>query len=233
MAAVRFILIIMISVGLTGCPTPVPTCREYSFKKPGIEIEQFQKSVESLPAGAALVFGQFFLHGSEEEGVVSVRLISYKDYEYYKRPYAEEKITLEANGNFQWVLPPGHYIIQPIYYHYNYEGVNYQSSKQFDVSLSFDVLEVGKVYHLGKVDLLLSSELDLRDLTISSELAAACSQLPAWVCSRKNQANVNLVRRDPNLESVNVARRKQCREWNIISWCLVTPWVADCFNVDR
>jgi len=232
MTAARFILIVVIAVGLTGCPTPVPTCRQYSSNKPGINIEEPLKTMATLPEGAAFVFGQFILQGPEDEGILSVRLISYKDYELYKRPYGVEEILIEADGTFQWILPPGHYVIQPIYYHYDYKGVNYQSSKQINISLSFDISEVEKVYYLGKVDLVLSPELDLRDIIITNELATACSRLPTWVCTKSNQPNVNLVRHDLGLDIVNVARRKKCRDWNIISWCIIAPH-GGCFNVDR
>ncbi|MEE8624099.1 MAG: hypothetical protein V3T19_02040 [Acidiferrobacterales bacterium] len=227
-----YLIVMIISVGLTGCPTPIPTCREYSFAKPSINIKEPLMTMETMPEGTALVFGQINLEGPKEEGIVSTRLVSYKNYLSGKQPYGEKEVRLEPNGKFQWILPLGHYVIQPIYFNYDYRGVGYHSSKQINISLPFEVSEAEKVYYLGTVNIFLSSELNLRDTRISNDLTSARSQLPDWVNTGSNQLDVNLVRNDLDLGIVNVARRKTCRKWNIISWCIIAPYGA-CFNVDE
>ena len=228
---VAIAVVILSGLGITGCPTPIPSCSRSEIIKPGIDMREFLGVGESLPEGTAVVFGQFIVEHPVEKGVISVRLVSHEDsLSSGQQSYGEEQVRIEPDGIFRWILPLGHYVIQPIRFHYDYQGVSYQSLRQFDISLIFDVSETKKIYYLGTVNILLSSEFDSRDIEISNDLAFSRSHFPVWTRAKPNELEVNLVRYEPDLEFINVARRKACREWSPISWCFITPGPGGCFN---
>jgi hypothetical protein len=226
--------IILSGLGLTGCPTPIPSCARSEIIKPGIDMREFLTVGESLPEGTAVVFGQFIVEHPVEKGVISVRLVSHKDsFSSEQQSYGEEQVWIEPDGKFQWILPLGHYVIQPIRFHFYYRGVNYLFLREFDFSLIFDVSETKKYYYLGTVNILLSSELDSRDIEISNDLTFSRSHFPVRTHAKPKKLEVNLVRYEPDLEFINVAKRKVCRVWSPISWCFISPFGGGCIDKDK
>ncbi len=116
---------------LSGCPIPIPVCEKREFVKPGIGVMELMPIYKAVPEGSALVFGRVYLRPLEEQGAISARLVRYKrQLLSAESPYGAEKVWLKPDGRFQWILPEGHYVIQPLYFNHAYKGTSYHAVEE-------------------------------------------------------------------------------------------------------
>ena len=144
--AVRLVtLATTLSIALSGCPVPIPTCEGWQTTAPGVGAVSLMPVHQEVPDESALVFGRIEVRGLKQDGVLSLRLVNLKSSLISGRvPYGEQEIWLESDGRFQWTLPEGEYAIQPIRYNYAYVRQSYTKYVTINISLRFSAYRLAE-----------------------------------------------------------------------------------------
>ena len=219
-------------LALSGCPIPIPVCENRAFVKPGINVTELMPVHKAVPDGSVLVFGRVYLRPLEGPGAIRVRLVRYERLLLSaETPYAAEEMRLDPDGRFNWILPEGRYVIQPLYFRHSYEGVRYHAVEEIFVSVEFTVSESPDPIYLGALDITLSPGFKIQAITIEDEEETARVGLPSWSFARDRPITVELMHHNPELPPLNVRHRQVCHRQNI---CLgiYTLYGPVCFNED-
>lgn len=221
-------------LALTGCPAPIPTCEKWDYAKPSVGATKLMPVDTKLEAGRALVFGRIEVRGTTRDGLLFVRLVRLDPVPFGNdQPYAEQTLRLDPDGRFQWLLPEADYVIQPVYYHYDYDRSSYKNKATMHLSFEFSAAHDSSPIYVGNTIIAVTADFDPRAVEINNELA---DELPRYAASRLiggRPTIVSLMRHNEQMAALTVAYRDVCREENPICWGLFTPGGSMCFNADR
>lgn len=215
-SAGKILAVCGLALMLAGCPVPAPRCTDVYYGAPGIDLRTLTPADESIEDGSVIAFGRITAPDANVQGVISARLIQFKDLLFSPaEPYAEEIIHFDPDGRFFWVLPAGHYVIQPLYFNHAYSGQSYKEKAVLNTSLRFTLPQGAKSVHLGTVNISLSSALELQSLTIAPEEETGSAKLPNWSIARDLPVSELMMIEDRVAPRQTVRHRKLCRKRRI------------------
>lgn len=209
---------------LAACPTPLPTCGEWGYDKPGIAVRDLMPDDKDLSDDLVVAHGQIDVVGGDQWGAVSLRLVSYENPRTpAAEPYGEKSIWLDLDGRFSWVLPAGRYVIQPLYFNHAYDARKqaYTERAVLQTSLEFELPAGTGTVDLGITQIAVSSDHELQTITITNEENSGSISPPPSNPEQQHPVSGISMIENPELAWLAVRPRKHCKSWG--NYCFMFP----------